>query len=97
MLFLLWPLECHRKPEILLDNPDKENRSHNGPPVNILFFSIKRKILLTSDFQVGLVEFRFLLKAERWCDDDTGKRDAGLDGLKQKAEERLVLLGNCWM
>lgn len=73
MLFLFWPLECHRKPEILLDNPDKETCSHNGPPVNTLFFLLSGKILLTSNFQVGLVEF--LLKADRWCKNDTGKRD----------------------
>lgn len=35
--FLFRPLECHRKPGILLDNLDKENHSHSGHSVKLLF------------------------------------------------------------
>lgn len=38
--FSFWPLECHRKPEILLDNLDKENYNHT---IQLPFYLIKLK------------------------------------------------------
>lgn len=52
--FPFWPLECHRKLEILFDNLDKENHRYTGFSVKLLFFIELKKSFKPHFFTVIL-------------------------------------------